>query len=118
MKKSKLLKSLGFASLAILMGAAGVFAFAPLGASPSVANASELETTTTETGGLIVPKNDDPVIYTTESGIDIKWSNYSLTGTNGNQVGLAESSGTSLSSGNLSGFPYFVTNDGTTVIIR
>ena len=42
MKKSKFLKPFSFASLALLMGAAGVFAFAPLGANPSLASASEM----------------------------------------------------------------------------
>ena len=74
MKKSKLLKSLGFASLALFMAATGVFAFAPLGASSaSLANASESEMTTTSGLGLD-PKND-PVVYTTESGLEIRMSN-------------------------------------------
>ena len=102
MKKSKLFKTISFSSLALLMGAAGVFAFAPLGASPSVAGASEIETTTTETGGLIVPKKDDPIIYTTESGLEIKWGN-------------APAINNSLPSTGLAGFPYFSTSkDGTT----
>ena len=91
------------------MGAAGVFAFAPLGASAPLASASELETITTQTGGLIVPKKDDPVIYTTESGLDIKF-------------GLAtipswSHSGSSSVTGNLTGFPYFTTSkSGTTYV--
>ena len=101
MKKSKFLKPFSFTSLALLMGAAGVFAFAPLGASPSVASANELETTTEQ--GLITPKADDPVIYTTESGIEIKY---------GNAVPITSNS--SLGSGNLKGFPYFETKNGST----
>ena len=97
MKKSKFLKPFSFASLALLMGAAGVFAFAPLGASPSVANASEMVETTTEQG-LITPKADDPVIYTTESGINIKWG---LSAPGISHSGI---------SGNLSAFPYFNTS--------
>ena len=101
MKKSKFLKPFSFASLALLMGAAGVFAFAPLGANPSLASASEAIETTTEQG-LITPKADDPVIYTTESGIEIKWGN-------------APNLNNSLSEGNLNGFPYFTTSkSGTT----
>ena len=112
MKKSKLFKTISFSSLALLIGIAGTMAFAPIGTTTTpIANASEIST---ESGGLITPKKDDPVIYTTESGIDIKWSNYSFTVTNGNQVGGVASTGASLPTGNLTGFPYFVTNDGTT----
>ena len=103
MKKSKLLKSLGFASLALLMGAAGVFAFAPLGASPSVANASEMvDQINTKADGenikyapsaLGLDPENDPVIYTTESGLEIKFG------------GLSASS--TMSSGALTGYPYF-----------
>ena len=70
--KRKFLKTFSFTSLALLMGAAGVFAFAPLGTSPSVASANEIETTTASGLGLD-PKND-PVVYTTESGLKIKQS--------------------------------------------
>ena len=76
------------------MGIAGTMAFAPLGSSPSVAGASEMVEATTEQG-LITPKADDPVIYTTESGLEIKW---------GNALNI-----TTLGSGNLAGFPYFTT---------
>ena len=69
MKKSKILKTLGFSSLALLIAAGGTFAFAPL--IPNQANASE---TTTTTGLGLDPKND-PVVYTTESGLEIKMSN-------------------------------------------
>ena len=102
MKKSKFLKPFSFASLALLMGAAGVFAFAPLGASPNLANASEAIETTTEQG-LITPKTDDPVIYTTESGLEIKWGN-----------AAPSTLHSSLGSGNLAGFPYFTTQNGST----
>ena len=71
MKKSKLFKTISFSSLALLMGIAGTMAFAPLVAtSPQLAKASEMVETTTEQG-LITPKADDPVIYTTESGLKI-----------------------------------------------
>ena len=99
--KRKFLRTFSFTSLALLMGAAGVFAFAPLGASTSVANASELETTTEQ--GLITTKADDPVIYTTESGIEIKWGN-----------AVPDTINSSLGSGNLKGFPYFTTSNGST----
>ena len=84
------------------MGTAGVFAFAPLGASQNnLANASEIETTTEQ--GLITPKADDPVIYTTESGLEIKFGNIA-----------PETSGSSLPSGNLTGLPYFTTTANST----
>ena len=101
-KKHKFLKTFSIASLALLMGAAGVFAFAPLGASPSVANANAMVETTTEQG-LITPKADDPVIYTTESGLQIKYGNAAPSTLN-----------SSLDSGNLEGFPYFTTASGST----
>ena len=92
MKKSKFLKPFSFASLALLMGAAGVFAFAPLGASPNnLASASEMVETTTTSGLGLDPKND-PVIYTTESGLEIKFGGITVNGT--------------LSSGSLTGYPY------------
>ena len=103
MKKSKLLKSLGFASLALLMGATGIFAFTTLGRSSGPESVATATQTTTETGGLINPKADDPVIYTTESGIEIKY---------GNAVPITSNS--SLGSGNLKGFPYFETKNGST----
>ena len=66
MKKNKF-KVLGFASLALLMACTGTFVFAPLTTS-----AHEEPTTTTGLG--LDPKND-PVVYTTESGLEIKMSN-------------------------------------------
>ena len=74
-KKNKALKTFGFSALALLMGAVGAFAFAPL--IPNQANASE---TTTTTGLGLDPKND-PVVYTTESGLEIRMSNNKITST-------------------------------------
>ena len=68
MKKRKIFKTLAFSSLAVVMAAGGIFAFAPIGASAS----SPPPTTTTGLG--LDPKND-PVVYTTESGLEIKMSN-------------------------------------------
>ena len=102
MKKSKFLKAFGFSSLALLMGIAGTMAFAPLGASPSVAGASEMIKSTTTSGLGLDPKND-PVIYTTESGLEIKYGNTASSIVNN-----------SLGSGNLAGFPYFTTSSGST----
>ena len=115
MKKSKLFKTISFSSLALLMGIAGTMAFAPLGAgNGNVAGASEVNTSYETEQGLITPKADDPVIYTTESGLEIKWGNYAHDSIGGNEVGGVGNVGNSLSSGYLSGFPYFTTNDGTT----
>ena len=73
-KKNKALKTFGFSSLALLMGAAGAFAFAPL----STTNAEEQVTTTTGLG--LDPKND-PIVYTTESGLEIRMSQDKITST-------------------------------------
>ena len=71
--KRKFLKTFSFTSLALLMGIAGTMAFAPLGTSPSVANANEIENTTTS--GLGLDPKKDPIVYTTESGLEIRMSN-------------------------------------------
>ena len=68
MKKKKIFKTLAFSSLALVMAAGGIFAFAPIGASAST------PPPTTTTGLGLDPKND-PVVYTTESGLEIKMSN-------------------------------------------
>ena len=68
--KRKFLKTFSFTSLALLMGIVGTFAFAPLG----ISSAQEQPTTTTGLG--LDPKND-PVVYTTESGLEIRMSNAS-----------------------------------------
>ena len=68
MKKRKIFKTLAFSSLALVMAAGGIFAFAPIGASASA------PPPTTTTGLGLDPKND-PVVYTTESGLEIKMSN-------------------------------------------
>ena len=115
MKKKTFLKSLSFTSLALLMGAAGVFAFAPLGTGAPLATANESEKTTyTTEQGLITPKADDPVIYTTESGLEIKWGNSLFTQQTMLGGGNEKNAYNKLTSGNLSGFPYFTTKSGTT----
>ena len=86
------------------MGVAGTMAFAPLGASPSVAGASEtVDQINTKADGenikyapsaLGLDPENDPVIYTTESGLEIKYGGVDLNN--------------SLASGKpLSGYPYF-----------
>ena len=74
-------------------------------------NANAQETViSTENGGLISPKANDPVIYTTESGLEIKYGNIStaIALGGGNEKGSFEN----MPSGNLNGFPYFTTQSG------
>ena len=76
MKKSKLLKSLGFASLAVFMGATALFTFAPLSNTPIVASGLNASASTEgETFDLGLRPDTDPVVYVTESGLEIKKSN-------------------------------------------
>ena len=103
-KKHKILKTFSFTSLALLMGAAGVFAFAPLGASPIVANANEMvDQINTKADGenikyapspLGLDPENDPVIYTTESGLEIKYGGESVS----DQLASSQP---------LAGYPYF-----------
>ena len=116
--KRKILKAFGFGSLAVMMAVAGTFAFAPLGASPSLASASEISNDiNTRADGenikyapspLGLDPENDPVIYTTESGLEIKFGgafNYVANG-GGNETMTA--SYPTLASGKpLSGYPYF-----------
>ena len=74
-KKSKFFKVYGFGSLAVMMAVAGTFAFAPLGATTSGALANENQTEMTTSGGLGLDPKNDPVVYTTESGLEIRMSN-------------------------------------------
>ena len=53
--------------------------------------------------GLISPREDDPILFTTESGIDIKMG-----------LALPSSYSNVLAFGNLAGFPYFTTEENTT----
>ena len=116
MKKKTFLKSLSFTSLALLMGIAGTMAFAPLGASPSVAGASEMvDQINTKADGenikyapsaLGLDPENDPVIYTTESGLKIKFGGAATALGGGNETTTI--SYDSLASGKpLSGYPYF-----------
>ena len=113
MKKSKFLKPFSFASLALLMGAGGVFAFAPLCAGAqggALASASEMVESTTEQG-LITPKADDPVIYTTESGLEIYAGQVALS----KKIPAPTCSGVTNPNTNLNTFPYFITQSETTI---
>ena len=102
-KKSKIFKTISFSSLALLMSIAGTMAFSPLGAGPSVASANEMvDQINTKADGenikyapsaLGLDPENDPVIYTTESGLEIKYGGLDLNA--------------SLGSGPLKGYPYF-----------
>ena len=82
MKKSKLLKSLGFASLAVFMGAAGVLAFAPLNNTPIMSSGLNAQASTEgQNFDLGLRPDTDPVVYVTESGLQIKKSNGKHTST-------------------------------------
>ena len=82
MKKSKLLKSLGFASLAVFMGATALFSFAPLNNTSIVAGGLNASAhTENQTFDLGLRPDTDPVVYVTESGLEIKKSNGKYTST-------------------------------------
>ena len=82
MKKSKLLKSLGFASLAVFMGATALFAFAPLNNTPIAAGGLNASANTeNQTFDIGLRPDTDPVVYVTESGLEIKKSNDKYTST-------------------------------------
>ena len=98
----KIFKKLAFMSLAVCMGALTLFGTActPTQGSQSPKPPTRAEMTTEQ--GLITLHKNDPTLYTTESGIEIKFGLSSL------------DIETSLSTGNLQGFPYFTTSNGTT----
>ena len=115
--KRKFLKTFSFTSLALLMGAAGVFAFAPLGASPSMASANEMvDQINTKADGenikyapsaLGLDPENDPVIYTTESGLEIKFGGATSNVAKGGGNETTEFVSTLPSSSVLNGYPYF-----------
>ena len=91
--RKKYLKIFAAASLALITSATTLLATAPFGVGAAASAAATQNTTQTSTSnGLITPQEDDPVLFKTESGLDIKFGAATLT------------------SGNLSGFPYFTTN--------
>lgn len=96
MKKKKIFKKISLAVLAIVMASGGIFAFAPIGASAST------PPPTTTTGLGLDPKND-PVVYTTESGLEIKMSNVSQFSGTSNFITNKSGNVTQ----DLSGFYYF-----------
>ena len=99
MKKRKILKTISLASLAVVIGAAGIFAFAPIGAS-----ASEPRATTT-TGLGLDPKND-PVVYTTQTGLEIRMSGSTQISGTSTVKPIYKGSATTYTQ-DLSGFYYF-----------
>ena len=120
MKKSKLLKTISFSSLALLMGMVGTMAFAPLGTTAPLTSASTMDQINTKADGenikyapsaLGLDPENDPVIYTTESGLEIKWGNASTTALGGgNEEGTVVPE--LLLTGNLKDYPYFTTTNG------
>lgn len=102
-KKTRRLKAIGFSSLALLMGIAGTLAFAPLSNAPVMP--SSLSAGATAEGqnlDLGLRPDTDPVVYTTESGLEIKKSNgkYSSTTTVTTNAGYTYTQ-------DLTGFYYF-----------
>ncbi|MBO5310260.1 MAG: hypothetical protein J6A98_03585 [Clostridia bacterium] len=108
--KKKCLKIFAASGLALIMGA-GVLCgcLIPMNSAQANTSKEDVYTSSTSSTGLITPKEDDPILFTTESGLEIKWGNAAFE--NGAEM-LNRPAGT-LNSGNLNGFPYFTTNDGT-----
>ena len=101
MKKNKFLKTLGFSCMAVFMGSLTILG--GCATSLSTNNGNDLETTTTSGLGLD-PKND-PVVYTTDSGLEIKMSNAFAT-SKGGTVTTTTNKGYSYTQ-DLSSFYYF-----------
>ena len=129
--KRKALRGFAFGGVALMMATAGVFAFAPLGTvQPASLEASQ------PTDVLVTPKEDDPVLFTTEDGLEIKWGNAASLQGGGKETWSASKYTTqasakaqysatptdtytsNLTSGNLNGFPYFTTKSGSTTLSR
>lgn len=87
----------GTTLLATTQFGVGVDANAAAGANINLSNNSQ----TTTNSGLITPQEDDPVLFKTESGLEIKWGNTTIT----TQIGVGETTG-------MKGYCYFITNDG------
>ena len=112
--KRKFLKTFSFTSLALLMGIAGTMAFAPLGATTPLASASTMDQINTKVDGenikyapsaLGLDPENDPVVYTTDSGLEIKMSNAFAT-SKGGTVTTTTNTGYTYTQ-NLSNFYYF-----------
>ena len=78
----------------------------------SIITYASIQSITENEIGLINPKLDDPVIYTTESGLEVKFGNLAVTSAlaGGNE----ERKFATMTTGNLTGFPYFTTTSGST----
>lgn len=110
--KKQILKIVGASGLAILMGASvlcGVLIVPMNSAKATISGATASSNSANLAGaaqlgdsaqGLITPKEDDPVLFTTESGLEIKFANASYS--------------SSVDSGNLAGLPYLKTYDSST----
>ena len=101
--RKKFLKIFAAASLALITCATTLLATAPWQNNNLVIGAENNNTLSAKPetkDGLVIVRDDDPVVYTTSSGIEIK-------------IGEAAGNATALPSSNLAGFPYFTTNDGT-----
>ena len=99
-KKNRLFKSLGIGAMAVFMGILTVLGTActPTQTNTNLENGSLASGNKTEAvkpapSPLGLDPKNDPIIYTTESGLEIKYGGLDLEGT--------------LSSGNLKGYPYF-----------
>ena len=102
--KKKRLKIFAASGLALIMGA-GVLCgcLIPMNSAQANTSKEDVYTSSTSSTGLITPKEDDPVVFTTESGLEIKFGNLLIT----------DLVSTSVPNGSLKGFPYITTNDGT-----
>ena len=106
MKRFKILKSFSFSLWAVVMCILAVFAFMPMTANASITlNDKVIETQdeVTTTSGLGLDPKNDPVVYTTESGLEIRMSNATqYTGT----TNFTNNRGSSVTQ-NISNFFYF-----------
>lgn len=98
----RLIKILGAGGLALFMGVGtlcGVL-LAPMNSAQASVGGGDAASSSNVGQGLITPHEDDPVIYTTESGLEIKFANANIV------------TNYPLKEGNLSGYPYFTTSNG------
>ena len=108
--RKKSLKIFAASGLAFFMGIGTLCGVLIAPANPTTAAVSnESVVTNLQENGIIKPQNDDPLLFTTADGLEIKWGS-AVTG--GVETVTDQTAGT-LNSGSLSGFPYFTTTDGT-----
>ena len=107
-KNNKFLKVFGCLALATFMSATALFATAPFGTGAANASTNTNLSNTTQTttnNGLITPKEDDPVLFKTKSGIEIKWGKLN------SSFQIPILSGYVTKNEGLKGFPYFSSFD-------